>query len=197
MSVGRSWIQAVVAVLVVCLPVAGAARRHDALPSSGLAPIVYGSPAPDFSFDSGDGAKRLADFAGKPVVVNFWATWCHPCDDELDAFAQLRRTYGDSVELLTISQESRDVTDAYLRQHGVDARAIADPDHKIFQRYGVTPIPVTLVLDRTGAVTHVSIGELDWNELETAVEQASAPAPSAGAPAIAAPGDGSPGPVST
>jgi peroxiredoxin len=177
MGVGLRRIQLAFAILVVCLPVASAARHHDARPASGLAPIAYGSPAPDFTFDSGDGAKRLADFAGKPVVVNFWATWCHPCDDELDAFARLSRTYGDSVELLTISDESRDVTDTYLRQHGVDALAIADPDHKIFQRYGVTPIPVTVVVDRAGAVTHVSIGELDWNELEAAVEQASAQTP--------------------
>lgn len=167
--------------LVIALPAAGVARRTS-VPLTGLAAVTYGLPPPDFSFDAGDGARRLADLAGKPVIVNFWATWCHPCEDELEAFARLGRTYGDSVELLAISDQSRDVAGAFLRSHGVDARVIADPDHKIFDRYGVTPIPVTIVLDRSGAVTHVSIGELDWPELEAAVERASGPAPAPSAP---------------
>jgi cytochrome c biogenesis protein CcmG/thiol:disulfide interchange protein DsbE len=153
--------------------VAGAAHRARA-PGTGLAPVAYGSPAPEFTFDAGDGARRLTDLAGKPVVVNFWATWCHPCADELEAFAQLGRTYGGTVELLAISDESRDVAGAFLRSHGVDALVVADPEHRIFDRYGVTPIPVTVVLNRAGAVTHVSVGELDWHELEAAVEQAGA-----------------------
>jgi cytochrome c biogenesis protein CcmG, thiol:disulfide interchange protein DsbE len=176
-KVTRRSIGVVLAALVGCLPVAGAAHRGGTTPSSGLGPIAYGSPAPDFAFDADDGTHRLADFAGKPVVVNFWATWCHPCDDELEAFAELRRTYGDAVPLLAISEERRDVAAAFLRAHGVDAVAIADPDHKIFERYGVAPIPVTVVLNRAGAVTHVSVGELDWPELEAAIEQASGPTP--------------------
>jgi thiol-disulfide isomerase/thioredoxin len=171
-------IAAVVAALIACVPIPGGARR-EARPASGLAPITYGALAPDFAFDDVGGPHRLADFAGKPVVLNFWATWCHPCDDELDAFSQLKSLYGDSVPLLTISEQPLDVTTPVLRAHDVDAVAIADPGHKIFDRYGVAPIPVTLVLNRAGAVTHVSVGELDWAELEAAVEQASEPAPAA------------------
>jgi thiol-disulfide isomerase/thioredoxin len=174
--VSRRSITVVVAALIACVPVAGGAHR-DTQPASGLGPITYGAPAPDFAFDDGDRPHRLADFAGKPVVLNFWATWCHPCDDELEAFSQLKSIYGDSVPLLTISEERLDVTTPVLRAHDVDAVAIADPDHKIFDRYGVAPIPVTLVLNRAGDVTHVSVGELDWAELEAAVEQASQPAP--------------------
>ena len=172
----RRSITVVVAVLIACVPIAGGAHR-ETRPASGLGPITYGAPAPDFAFDDEDGPHRLADFAGKPVVLNFWATWCHPCDDELEAFSQLKSIYGDSVPLLTVSEERLDVTTPVLRAHDVDAVAIADPDHKIFDRYGVAPIPVTLVLNRAGDVTHVSVGELDWAELEAAVEQASQPAP--------------------
>lgn len=171
----RRSIAVVFAVLCACLPSEGWAHR-DAAPA-GPAAIPYGAPAPDFAFDAGDGTHRLAEFAGKPVVVNFWATWCHPCDDELDAFARLGRTYGGSVALLAISEERRDVAEPFLRAHGVEAFAIADPDHKIFARFGVAPIPVTIVLNRLGDVTHVSVGELDWPELEAAIEQASAPVP--------------------
>lgn len=175
--VSRRLLAVVGVVLAVWLPVAGNAHRNTR-PSSGLGPISYGSPAPDFAFNAQNGTHRLADFAGKPVVLNFWATWCHPCDDELDAFAQLGKTYGDAVPLLTISDEPRDVSAAFLRAHDVDAVAITDPDHKIFDRYGVAPIPVTLVLNRAGDVIHVSVGELDWPELQGAVEQASQAAPS-------------------
>ena len=168
----RRWSLIVFAGLFACLPIAGTARNH-AKPGTGLGPIAFGSPAPDFAFTLDDGAThRLADFAGRPIVVNFWATWCKPCDDELDAFARLGQRFGNGVELVTISNEPRDVTAPALRARGVDAVVVTDPERTIFGRYGVTPIPVTLVLDRAGNVTHVSIGELDWPELESAVEQA-------------------------
>jgi peroxiredoxin len=164
---------------VACLPVAGSAHRSLA-PATGLPAVSFGSPPPDFTFGDGDTARDLASLAGKPVVINFWATWCEPCDDELGAFALLRKTYGDDVVLLAISDESPEIAGDFLRAHGVEAHVVADPLRKIFRRYGVTPIPVTLVLDRSGAVTHVSNGELDWPELESAVERAgasAAPAP--------------------
>jgi peroxiredoxin len=160
---------------VACLPVAGSAHRSHA-PATGLAAVSFGSPPPDFTFGDGNAARDLASLTGKPVVINFWATWCEPCDDELAAFARLRQIYGDGVVLLAISDENGEIAGDFLHAHGVDAQVISDPERKIFRRYGVTPIPVTLVLDRSGAVTHVSNGELDWPELESAVEQAGAPA---------------------
>jgi thiol-disulfide isomerase/thioredoxin len=148
------------------------ARRHG-LPGTGLPKITYARPAPDFVFEVKGTRTSLAAFAGHPVVLNFWATWCEPCSAELPALARLRTSYGQDVVLIAVSDESRDVTAPFLRAHGVDALAVSDPGRKIFDLYSVTPLPVTLVLARDGTVTHVSVGELDWPELQTAVTAAS------------------------
>ncbi|MBD5635112.1 MAG: TlpA family protein disulfide reductase, partial [Candidatus Eremiobacteraeota bacterium] len=120
---------------------------------------------------SGDGPRRLETLFGRPVVLNFWASWCEPCRAELAAFATLRKTYGNSVHLVTISEDATPgAAAAFLRASGIDAIAIDDPDRKIFDLYSVVPIPVTLVLAPAGAVTHVSVGQIDWPELEAAVD---------------------------
>ena len=173
---------ALLSIVLVSLTVAPAGARRHGLPSTGLPNISYGRPAPEFTFDRDGTATSLAAFAGRPVVLNFWATWCEPCADELPVFARLRSAYGGDVVLIAVSGESREVTAPFLSAHGVDALAVADPERVIFDRYSVTPLPVTLVLDRNGIVTHVSVGELDWPELQTAVAAASS---TLGSPAAA------------
>ena len=83
-------------------------------------------------------------------MINFWATWCKPCTDELAAFADLRRTYGDAVALITISAEDPGVARAFLQARDLAWPVVEDPDRKIFDAYSVGPIPVTIVLDRAG-----------------------------------------------
>ena len=156
------------------------ARRHA--PSTGLANISYDKPAPDFPFETGTRPASLAALRGKPIVLNFWATYCEPCTGELDAFARLRETYGSDVALVTVSDQTRDLVDGMLRERGVDSISIVDPDRKIFALYGVLPIPVTIVIAPDGTVRHVSVGELDWTELRAAVD-AVRPASSAAAAA--------------
>ena len=167
---------AVVAFVAVSLaslavaPVASARRT----PGTGLAAIRYAQAPPDFTYTTPAGPRTLAALFGRPVVINFWATWCEPCQAEIGAFAALRKAYGDAVPLVTISEDAvPGAAAAYLAAHGVDAISIDDPDRKIFERYSVVPIPVTLVLAPNGGVSHVSIGELDWLELQAAVEAVS------------------------
>jgi thiol-disulfide isomerase/thioredoxin len=161
----------VVAVLVAAIRADTAFARRDRGAQTGLAAIKYAQPAPDFAFDAGAGPRRLASLFGRPVVLNFWASWCEPCQAEVAAFAALRRAYGDAVPLVTVSEDSTPgAAAAYLRAHDVDAISVDDPGRKIFGLYSVVPIPVTLVLAPDGSVRHVSVGELDWPELQAAVD---------------------------
>jgi len=155
-----------VALLAVTLPSGVNARRH---PATGLRTVVYAQPPPDFTFDAGRGPQTLAALRGKPVVINFWASYCEPCRDELDAFAKLRDAYGDGVDLLTITDQPPGTARAFLRSRGLDLPLIDDPDRKIFSAYAVTPIPVTIVVRPDGTVSYVSVGEVTWEELRTAV----------------------------
>lgn len=161
---------------VSAAPLIADARRQASVPSTGLPKIAFAKPPPDFTFDADGAPTRLSALAGKPVVVNFWATWCEPCEDELATFARLQKTYGDDVVLVVVSNQDRDVTVPFLHSHGVaQVLSVADPDDKIFDLYGVKALPVTLILGRDGTVGHVSVGELDWTELQTAVDAASVP----------------------
>ncbi len=164
---------AALVVALACATLGGTsalARRHAAAAGTGLPAIRYAEVAPDFPIATPGGPRTLAALFGRPVVLNFWATFCEPCRDEVAVFATLRKTYGDAVPLVTVSQdEVPGAAAAYLAAHGVDAIAVDDPDRKIFARYTVTPIPVTLILAPNGAVSHVSVGELDWSELQEAV----------------------------
>ncbi len=156
----------------LCALSSGADARRHGPPSTGLPSIAFAKAPPDFTFDLGAGPRRLEDYLGMPVVLNFWATWCEPCQAELDAFDTLRATYGGSVQLLTFSYEQPGVARAFLQARHLDLPVIEDPERTIFEKYSVTALPVTIVLGRDGTVTHVSIGELEWTELHAAVEAA-------------------------
>jgi cytochrome c biogenesis protein CcmG, thiol:disulfide interchange protein DsbE len=140
---------------------------------TGLATVHYGAPPPDFSVPTRQGAQPLSQLRGKPVVINFWATWCPPCTDELPDFGRLEETYGPRVRLVTIDWNEPDgVAASYLKQHGLDLPLVEDPQSKIYAAYSLDEVPDTVVLNAQGEVTYVSVGELSWKELQNAVEQA-------------------------
>jgi peroxiredoxin len=150
-------------------------------PSTGLATIRYDAPPPNFAFPSAHGTVSLADFRGKVVVIDFWATWCHACTAELKEFVRARETFGNQLEVLTISDELPDVAASYLRGSNIALPLVEDLQGALFLSYSVSAIPVTLVLAPSGAVTYVSIGGLSWDELQKAIERAKAN-PSASTP---------------
>lgn len=156
--------------LVVASP--APAKHRTALPSTGLRGIEYAKAPPDFRFDAGQGSQRLSALAGKPVVLNFWATWCGPCRAELAAFSQLQETYGDAVVLVTLSDEPPGVARGFLADHALHLPLAEDPGRAVFSAFGIEKVPVTIVLGRDGTVGHVSVGQLDWAELRDAVERA-------------------------
>lgn len=153
------------------------ARRpsSDAL-ATGLRGITFAKPPPDFAFHTDARVAHLREFVGHPVVLNFWATWCEPCEAELETFARLRETYGAGVPLVVISAEAPGVATAHLAARHIDAISVEDDGHRIADLYSVSAIPVTLVLGRDGAVAHVSVGQIDWPELRDALDPLVSPA---------------------
>lgn len=96
----------------------------------------------------GDRAKTPA-----PVIANFWATWCAPCRKELPHLLETTAGYGDKVRVLLIAENKmseREQVAAFAREQGLATKVLLDPYQKTAEKYGVTKIPVTFVIDPTG-----------------------------------------------
>lgn len=146
--------------------------------TTGLPAIHYGAPPPDFVVRTAQGSERLSALRGTPVVINFWASWCPPCTDELPYFERLAQRYGDRVTIVTVDwNEQPGVAAAYLRGHDIALPVVTDQQSDIYHAYSLFEVPDTLVLDAQGNVSYVSVGELSWHELDAAVEQVLAPPP--------------------
>ncbi|MBC5816392.1 MAG: TlpA family protein disulfide reductase [Candidatus Eremiobacteraeota bacterium] len=149
---------------------ADARRSHE--PSTGLAKLHYNQAPPDFTFPEGSGYAKVSQLLGKPVVINFWTTWCHACVDEMPHFVHLQQTYGDKVAFISLSNEPQGTARAFLAQHHLPIPLLEDPSNVIFGAYSVQLYPVTVVVDARGGVSYVSVGGLDWDELQGAVSKA-------------------------
>lgn len=126
------------------------------------------TPAPDYVFKDAEGRDvRFADFKGKVVVVNLWATWCAPCKIEMPTLAALAEHYKDrdDVAVVTISMDvDKAVPEAraFIADHA-PLIYYADPKFQLpFEFPGKGAMPQTILLDRQGNVRAVLTGEADW-----------------------------------
>lgn len=137
--------------------------------------LKEGVKAPDFALPvlSG-GTVKLSQLKGKVVVVNFWATWCPPCLQEMPTLNELSGAYGDNVVVLGLSldEEGLPVTESFVKKLGITYQ-IAESDKKTYQAYGnVLTIPHTFVIDRKGVVRNRFVGNQDRAAFEAAIKAA-------------------------
>ena len=121
-----------------------------------------GTMAPDFTVELFDGKTlKLSELRGKVVLVNFWATWCPPCREELTRVQKeiIDRFAGKEFVFLPISRgEEYNTVAAFRKRMGYDFTMGLDPDQKIFRRYATNYIPRNFLIDRDGKVVLASIG---------------------------------------
>lgn len=132
------------------------------------APARMGALAPNFSVPSlqQDEPLRLEDFRGKPVLINFWATWCPPCRTEMPEFQRFHeQVVGGAVVLGIDLQEDPATVAAFLRQHGITYRIGLDTDGRMNSAYGVTGLPTTVFVDAAGFVRDRVVGPLTYDGL--------------------------------
>ena len=128
--------------------------------------------APDFTVLDREGNQVcLSDFKGKPVIVNFWASWCGPCKREMPAFQQAWETYGDRVEFLLINltdnnQETLDSAKQFLASTEYTFPVYFDTQLSGASAYGVVGIPATYFIDKDGLLVAGANSALDYETLE-------------------------------
>lgn len=132
------------------------------------APAMVGSPAPDFTLrDLAGHEVRLSDLRGHVLLVNFWATWCPPCREEIPSMLRLNRAMaGKPFRMLAISidEGGKQAVEAYLSNDGAALPVLLDTGGKIGKRYGITGVPETFVVDRKGVIIKKIIGPLAWDD---------------------------------
>jgi len=135
---------------------------------SGTRPSRIGSAAPDFTVRDSERTVTLSQLKGQVVVLNFWATWCPPCIEEMPSLVQMQqRMKAKGVTVLAVSVDADEKQyRRFLRDHNVSLLSVRDADQKSNELYGTFKFPETYVIDRNGVVRRKFIGAVDWTEPE-------------------------------
>ncbi len=132
-----------------------------------LVPIAPPRPVPDTTFQTSDEASRqLADYTGKPLILNLWATWCPPCVAELPSLAALARDLGQDVLVLPISSDrggAKAVAAFYAAHDITGLPVLTDKDAALMHALGARGLPTTYVIDRDSKIVGMEEGGMDWS----------------------------------
>jgi cytochrome c biogenesis protein CcmG/thiol:disulfide interchange protein DsbE len=129
--------------------------------------IGVGDSAPDFTVRTDSGLTvSSSDFGGKVLVLNFWATWCPPCVDEMPSLDEFQKRFKDEgVVVLGVSvDEDEELYRGFLEKHGVSFHTARDPEARISAEYGTFRYPETYIIDSSGAVTQKIVGPTVWTD---------------------------------
>lgn len=135
-------------------------------------PLEAGRPAPDFVLPRLGGGEplELASLRGQVVLLNFWATWCKPCEDEMPAMERLYQSLrGQGFELVAVSVDTGDSeVEAFRQRLGLSFPILRDPDREVANRYQSPRFPESWLVGRDGVLVARFIGPRDWDAPEYA-----------------------------
>jgi len=131
--------------------------------------------APDLTVQDGDGNDvKLSDFAGTPVVVNFWASWCPPCKSEMPDFDAAYEEYGDTIQFMMVnltdgSRETVETAKDYIEKQGYSFPVYYDTTSNAAITYGIMSVPATFFIDAEGGPIARATGAIDKAPLEKGI----------------------------
>ena len=126
--------------------------------------------APDFTANDLNGKPvTLSQLRGKVVLVNFWATWCPPCREEIPSMVKLNRQMaGKPFQMLplSINEEGKKEVESFFKSTGQTLPALLDSEQQVGKLYGITGVPETFVIDKKGVIVKKVVGGMDWSAPE-------------------------------
>jgi thiol-disulfide isomerase/thioredoxin len=153
--------------LVLLLALSAAAADAEKLKLGEFIPVSPPQPAPEVAFTDAEGRPAsLADFAGKPTLVNLWATWCQPCLREMPSLERLQVKLAGRLTVAAVSQDrvGGKLVNPFVAEHKLQGLKIyLDPKGEVARAFEVRGLPTSIVLDRNGRVVGKVEGPAEWD----------------------------------
>lgn len=172
------------ALAMVAIAVPAGAVDIAAAQAGGMPKLVAGDgePVPDVAFTDIDGGEhKLSDWKGKALLVNFWATWCAPCREEMPSLDAVQQELGgETFQVLTIAagRNAPEGISKFFAENGIEALpTLTDPKMELARSMGVLGLPVSVLIDAEGNEIARLLGEADWNApvAQTVIKELTAP----------------------
>lgn len=129
--------------------------------------IGAGMVAPNFTLKNLAGEEvSLKDYRGKKVMVNFWATWCPPCKEEMPAMEKFYKENSKEVEILAVNLDPQNNVKGFVEENGLTFPILLDKEGRTQQTYSVISIPTSLIIDEQGLIIKKQIGSLTFEQME-------------------------------
>ena len=160
----------------------GSQVQLDTLATQATQPVEAGETepakqlAPDFTvYDLEGNAYKLSDFRGKPVILNFWATWCGYCKMEMPDFNEKYQKYGEEIHFLMVNvtdgaQETVETASAFVAEEGYSFPVYYDTTLEAASSYPTSGLPVTFIIDEEGAVVAWQQGMMSAENLQKGID---------------------------
>jgi thiol-disulfide isomerase/thioredoxin len=165
----KSLIFVLVGWIVLAVSASAAPVTAEEIRQIGLQPLKQRLESIDFELQDLSGVKRrLSDYRGKVVFLNFWATWCGPCRFEMPSMEKLYRHYKDKgLEIVAVNlQEDLGSVQSFVEEYDLSFPVFLDTTGRIGATYGARSIPTTYIVDRDGFVLAGTIGTREWDSEE-------------------------------
>ncbi|AIM15044.1 MULTISPECIES: peroxiredoxin [Neobacillus] len=164
---------AVVLISLLTVAIVQAVNKNSDVPESANTTsaakegLSVGAKAPDFELKTltGDSVK-LSDLKGKKVMLNFWATWCPPCKEEMPAMEKLHKEAGEDLLILAVNIDPHLDVQGFVNENKLTFPILLDTDDTVNEKYQILSIPTTYFIDSKGIIQHVSLGSMEYDEMK-------------------------------
>ena len=153
---------------------APAVAQADAGQEKPVLPPRIGNPASDFTLSDLEGnTVSLSDFAGQPVIINFWATWCGPCEAEMPAINEAYLNYqAEGLVVLAVDiAEHPDTVKSFVNYYELDFTILLDRDAEVAKQYNARALPTTYFIDSSGIIVHAYFGQMREKDLAVGLKK--------------------------